>query len=94
MCTARIFLWNHSDSIVISDIDGTITRSDVFGQILPYVGKDWSQEGVTTLFSSIERNGYRFVYLSARAIGQVSFVNRHHVLLFRLSLFPLLRRIF
>lgn len=71
MCNARIFLWNYSDSIVISDIDGTITRSDVFGQILPYVGKDWSQEGVTNLFSNIERNGYRFVYLSARAIGQV-----------------------
>jgi len=69
-CTARIFLWNFYDSIVISDIDGTITRSDVFGQILPYVGKDWSQKGVTNLFSNIERNGYKFVYLSARAIGQ------------------------
>ena len=43
----------------------------MFGQILPYVGKDWSQKGVTNLFSNIERNGYKFVYLSARAIGQV-----------------------
>ncbi|XP_065063283.1 phosphatidate phosphatase LPIN3-like [Rhopilema esculentum] len=69
-CTAKIFLWNWCDNIVISDIDGTITRSDVFGQILPYVGKDWSQAGVTGLFTNIAKNGYRFVYLSARAIGQ------------------------
>ena len=25
-CTARIFVWDHTDSIVISDIDGTITK--------------------------------------------------------------------
>ena len=26
MCTATIYLWNYSDKIVISDIDGTITK--------------------------------------------------------------------
>lgn len=31
--------------IVISDIDGTITRSDIPGMFLPYVGRDWSQIG-------------------------------------------------
>ena len=25
-CTARVFLWDASDHIVISDIDGTITK--------------------------------------------------------------------
>ncbi len=70
-CSAKIFLWNYYDRIVISDIDGTITKSDVMGQILPLVGRDWSQSGVTELFTNIEKNGYRFMYLSARAIGQV-----------------------
>lgn len=67
-CT--LYLWNYYDKIVISDIDGTITKSDVFGQIFPILGKDWSQKGVTDLYSKIEANGYRFIYLSARAIGQ------------------------
>ena len=89
-CTARIFLWNFYDSIVISDIDGTITRSDVFGQILPYVGKDWSQKGVTNLFSNIERNGYKFVYLSARAIGQVCVCVRFIFRCLAIELFSLL----
>lgn len=25
-CTARIFVWDHVDRIVVSDIDGTITK--------------------------------------------------------------------
>lgn len=34
------------------------------------VGKDWAQLGVAQLFSKIEQNGYKLLYLSARAIGQ------------------------
>jgi len=73
-CHARIFLWSHEDKIVISDIDGTITKSDVLGQILPAMGRDWFQTGVTGLFSKIRNNGYNFIYLSARAISQVCLV--------------------
>jgi phosphatidate phosphatase LPIN len=72
-CDARIYLWKSTDKVVISDIDGTITRSDVLGQVLPYVGKDWSQVGVTELFTNIQQNGYHFMYLSARAIGQATY---------------------
>lgn len=46
------------------------SRSDVLGHILPMVGKTWEQIGVATLFSKIEENGYKLLYLSARAIGQ------------------------
>lgn len=30
----KIFLWHHNERIIISDIDGTITKSDILGQIL------------------------------------------------------------
>uniref|UniRef100_A0A0K8TTZ6 phosphatidate phosphatase n=1 Tax=Tabanus bromius TaxID=304241 RepID=A0A0K8TTZ6_TABBR len=69
-CKCYLFRWKHSDKVVISDIDGTITKSDVLGHILPMVGKDWAQIGVAQLFSKIEENGYKLLYLSARAIGQ------------------------
>ncbi|XP_073813660.1 phosphatidate phosphatase LPIN isoform X1 [Musca autumnalis] len=69
-CKCYLFRWRHSDKVVISDIDGTITKSDVLGHILPMVGKDWAQLGVAQLFSKIEQNGYKLLYLSARAIGQ------------------------
>ncbi|CAK8569523.1 unnamed protein product [Lathyrus sativus] len=67
---ARIFLWKWNTRIVISDVDGTITRSDVLGQFMPLVGIDWSQTGVAHLFSDIKENGYQLLFLSARAISQ------------------------
>ncbi|XP_063001625.1 phosphatidate phosphatase LPIN3 [Elgaria multicarinata webbii] len=68
-CEATIYLWNWYDKVVISDIDGTITRSDALGHILPHLGKDWTHQGITKLFHKIHLNGYKFLYCSARAIG-------------------------
>ncbi|KAI3513116.1 hypothetical protein L1887_20442 [Cichorium endivia] len=67
---ARIFLWKWDTRIVISDVDGTITKSDVLGQFMPLVGRDWSHIGVTHLFSAIKENGYEILFLSARSISQ------------------------
>ncbi|CAN6466680.1 unnamed protein product [Victoria cruziana] len=51
---ARIYLWKWNTRIVISDVDGTITKSDVLGQFMPLVGKDWSHLGVAHLYSAIK----------------------------------------
>ncbi|KAH9320852.1 hypothetical protein KI387_015491, partial [Taxus chinensis] len=67
---ARIYLWKWNTRIVVSDVDGTITKSDVLGQFMPLVGKDWTQSGVAHLFSAIKDNGYQLLFLSARAIAQ------------------------
>jgi len=72
-----IYLWHHTDKVVISDIDGTITKSDVLGHFLPMVGRDWAQSGVAELFSKIRANGYHIMYLSARAIGQASMTHEY-----------------
>ncbi|KAL2082622.1 hypothetical protein ACEWY4_022440 [Coilia grayii] len=68
-CEGTIYLWNWDDKIVISDIDGTITRSDTLGHILPTLGKDWTHQGIAHLYHKISQNGYKFLYCSARAIG-------------------------
>uniref|UniRef100_A0A8C5HH83 phosphatidate phosphatase n=1 Tax=Gouania willdenowi TaxID=441366 RepID=A0A8C5HH83_GOUWI len=68
-CEGTIYLWNWDDKIIISDIDGTITKSDVFGQIFPQLGKDWTHRGIAKLYHSVHENGYKFLYCSARAIG-------------------------
>uniref|UniRef100_A0A8C4YXA8 phosphatidate phosphatase n=1 Tax=Gadus morhua TaxID=8049 RepID=A0A8C4YXA8_GADMO len=51
------------------DIDGTITRSDTLGHILPNLGKDWTHQGIAQLYHKVSQNGYKFLYCSARAIG-------------------------
>ncbi|CDP06669.1 unnamed protein product [Coffea canephora] len=67
---AHIYLWKWNARIVISDVDGTITKSDVLGQFMPLVGKDWTHSGIARLFSAIKENGYQLLFLSARAIVQ------------------------
>ena len=70
MCTSRIFLWRSDAKLVISDIDGTITKSDALGHLFTLVGRDWTHSGVAKLYTEIHQNGYQFVYLTSRAIGQ------------------------
>ena len=67
---SEIYLWEKNEKIIISDVDGTITKSDVLGQLMPILGNDWAQPGVTKLYNSIEKNGYKIIYLTARALCQ------------------------
>ncbi|CAH9054053.1 unnamed protein product [Cuscuta europaea] len=76
---AQIYLWKWDTRIVISDVDGTITRSDVLGQFMPLVGVDWSQTGVAHLFSAIKDNGFQLLFLSARSISQ-AYVTRQFLI--------------
>ena len=46
---SHIYLWKSNQKLIISDIDGTITKSDILGYIFPIIGKDWSHEGVNDL---------------------------------------------
>jgi hypothetical protein len=70
-CSCKLYKWPDNAQIVVSDIDGTITKSDVFGHLFTMIGKDWTQMGVAKLFTKIVDNGYRILYLTSRAIGQV-----------------------
>ncbi|KAI9594226.1 Lipin/Ned1/Smp2-domain-containing protein [Syncephalis fuscata] len=69
-CSAKIFFWKHNIKLIVSDIDGTITKSDALGHLFTMVGKDWTHPGVAKLYTDIVRNGYRIMYLTSRAIGQ------------------------
>lgn len=44
---------------MISDVDGTITRSDVLGHLLPAIGLDWSHPGISQLLTNVATNGYQ-----------------------------------
>lgn len=70
VCTASLFYWKYNSPIVISDIDGTITKSDALGHLLNMVGRDWTHVGVAKLYTDIANNGYNWLYLSSRSVGQ------------------------
>ncbi|OQE89737.1 hypothetical protein PENNAL_c0013G02533 [Penicillium nalgiovense] len=70
VCTANMYLWNGNTPIVISDIDGTITKSDALGHVLNMIGRDWTHAGVAKLYTDIVNNGYNIMYLTSRSVGQ------------------------
>ena len=69
-CTACMHYWKYDTPIVISDIDGTITKSDALGHVLNMIGRDWTHLGVAKLYTDIVNNGYNIVYLTSRSVGQ------------------------
>jgi len=69
-CTAYMYLWRHDVPIVISDVDGTITKSDALGHVLNMIGRDWTHIGVAKLYTEIVANGYNIMYLTSRNVGQ------------------------
>ncbi|KAJ4862870.1 LNS2 (Lipin/Ned1/Smp2) domain-containing protein [Trichoderma breve] len=69
-CAANLYLWKHDTPVVISDIDGTITKSDALGHVLNMIGRDWTHSGIAKLYSDIALNGYNIMYLTSRSVGQ------------------------
>lgn len=69
-CQAHMYYWKHDTPIVISDIDGTITKSDALGHVLNMIGRDWTHPGVAKLYTDITANGYHVLYLTSRSVGQ------------------------
>ncbi|KAF3018075.1 hypothetical protein E8E14_002696 [Neopestalotiopsis sp. 37M] len=69
-CQANMYLWKHDTPVVISDIDGTITKSDALGHVLNMIGRDWTHAGVAKLYNDIFANGYNIMYLTSRSVGQ------------------------
>lgn len=57
ICMCHIYLYKWSETLVISDIDGTITKSDVLGHVIPVVGGTWAHAGVAELYTHIKANG-------------------------------------
>ena len=52
-------MWESHEKIIISDVDGTVTKSDIFGHILPRIGfTDWAHQGIANLYTNIKANGY------------------------------------
>jgi len=87
--TLKIFVWSCGEKVVITDIDGTISKSDTRGMILPSFGIKWSHVGVSELLNNLFQSGYSILYLSARSF-KVSDPTRTYLKLLNLPPGPLL----
>lgn len=68
---AAIFFYPYSPirKLIISDVDGTITKSDLIGHFLQTFGVEYCHVGVCQLYTELAKRGYKFIYLTARHLG-------------------------
>ena len=66
----NIFLYSEDEKIVLTDIDGTITESDIKGHVFAFLGLDCHHHGVVSLYDGLASRGYKMVYLTARSMAQ------------------------
>ena len=72
-----IYVFNPDDKIIISDIDGTITKSDTWGFFGGAMGYKVHHEYVNSFLHNVHENGYKIVYLTARPISYQSFTRNY-----------------
>jgi phosphatidate phosphatase PAH1 len=74
----KIYLWDYRSKIVVTDIDGTLTKSDAVGIAMGYIGQDWTRGGVVYFYNILKSRGYKILYLSSRSIKQLE-VTRNYL---------------
>lgn len=68
-CRLFYYTYQVQHRLLISDIDGTITKSDLLGMVLPIVSLDWSHADIVQLYTKLVKRGYTIIYLTARNTG-------------------------
>lgn len=75
LAQANIFLWSFKDRVVVSDIDGTITKSNARGVIDTILTQNYRycHDGICQLLSSMtEQPNTQVLYVTSRPIGVAS----------------------
>jgi hypothetical protein len=76
---ARLHLWSANESVVVVDLDGTLTISDVEGHIrtLRLGQYDFLHPGACDFFTKLYELDMRIVYLTARPLDWASASRQH-----------------
>ena len=61
----NIYLYSQNKKLIITDIDGTITKEDYIGTLAKIFKFAYHHKGVVELFDEASKNGYIMIYLSA-----------------------------
>ena len=65
----NVFYYDQNSRFVMTDIDGTITESDIKGHVFPIFGFAADHDFVVELYDKVGQNGYNMVYLTARSMS-------------------------
>ncbi len=65
-----VYLLPRDARLLVTDVDGTITSTDVGGRIYPTFGIKANHDSVVKLIDGAVRNGLHAIYLTGRSMGE------------------------
>ncbi len=68
LLTNEVYLYSNKERLVVSDVDGTLTRSDVEGIYNNYHGRDFLHDSYADLMRVIQAQGYQVVWMTMRSL--------------------------
>lgn len=74
---AEIYLYSDMDKLLVSDVDGTLTRNDIGGLYNNYMGANYLHDGYHELITGISNNGYKVVWMTMRSLPMYEFSKRY-----------------
>ena len=72
-----VYVFGQDDKIIVSDIDGTITKSDTRGFFGGALGCKVHHENVDEFLRGLNENGYKIIYLTARNLRYMSYTKNY-----------------
>lgn len=74
---AEIYLYTDMDKLVISDVDGTLTKNDLGGLYNNYRGNGYLHDGYHELIHGINDNGYKVLWMTMRSLPLYTFSKQY-----------------
>eukprot|EP00095_Tigriopus_kingsejongensis_P005019 maker-scaffold139_size317827-snap-gene-2.26 protein:Tk05019 transcript:maker-scaffold139_size317827-snap-gene-2.26-mRNA-1 annotation:"nuclear elongation and deformation protein 1-like" len=67
-----VYRYRRQDRFIVTDVDGTITASNVKGHVLPRLGFNADHDSVVELLDKVGQTGRQILYLTARPMAMDS----------------------
>jgi phosphatidate phosphatase PAH1 len=71
--SSEIYLFHERDRILVSDMDGTLTKDDIGGLMNNLKNKDYLHDGYYDLINTAYQYGYKIVWLTMRSLPLYAF---------------------
>lgn len=83
--TAGLYLWHAKSSLVAFDIDGTVTTSDIAGQVGQFFGIPLIHTGICEFACHLRARGYHLFFLTSRPLTGPAGIERTRNFLFHVA---------
>lgn len=70
-------MYTDNDKLLVSDVDGTLTKNDIGGLYNNYYEQNYLHDGYKELVEGVADNGYKIVWMTMRSLPLYNFSKKY-----------------